>query len=106
MSKVNSSILVTAALAGLCSTGLSAVAADPPGSSEMDLGSSSCKEVMRMSGAERDLALAFVHGYMLGKKGTTRYDIEKLSAITDRFLDYCLDHPTENALRSFEKVAR
>jgi hypothetical protein len=59
-----------------------------------------------MSGAERDLALAFVHGYMLGKKGTTRYDIEKLSAITDRFLDYCLDHPTENALRSFEKVAR
>jgi len=43
MSKVNSSILVTAALAGLCSTGVSAVAADPPGSSALDLGSSSCK---------------------------------------------------------------
>jgi hypothetical protein len=32
----------------------------------------------------------------LGKKGTTRHDVEKLSTITDRFLDYCLGHLAEN----------
>jgi hypothetical protein len=42
----------------------------------------------------------------LGKKGTTRHDVEKLSTITDRFLDYCLGHPAENALQSFEKIAK
>lgn len=99
MSKVRLAFVATAALVALAGAGGSAVA------EESDLGSSSCKDVMRMSGEDRDVALAFVHGYALGKKGTTRYDVEKLSEITDRFLDYCLDHPAENALRSFEKVS-
>jgi hypothetical protein len=71
-----------------------------------DLGAQSCKEVMRLSGAERDLAIAFAHGYMLGKKGTTQFEVEALAEVTDQFIDYCLDHPTENALQSFEKFAK
>ena len=106
MYKLKLAVLATAALAALCTAGTVAVAAEPSSAFERDLGSSSCKDLMRMSGADRDIALAFVHGYALGKKGTTRYDVEKLSEITDRFLDYCLDHPAENALRSFEKIAR
>jgi hypothetical protein len=47
-----------------------------------------------------------LHGYVLGEKGTTRYEIPVLAQITDKFLDYCLDHPTENALQSFEKIAK
>jgi hypothetical protein len=41
---------------------------------------------------------------MLGKVKTTKYEIDKLANITDAFLDYCLDHPAEKALASFEKV--
>ncbi|MEE4174019.1 MAG: HdeA/HdeB family chaperone [Xanthomonadales bacterium] len=74
-------------------------------SDQRDFAEQSCKDVMRLSGADRDIALAFAHGYRLGKKGTTRYEIETLAQITDRFIDYCLDHPSENALQSFEKVA-
>lgn len=69
-----------------------------------DLSKVSCKEVMILSGEDRDISIAFVHGYMLGKNKTTQYDVGKLSAITDAFLDYCLDHPSEKALASFEKV--
>lgn len=71
-----------------------------------DFGTLSCKEVMRLSGEDRDLALAFAHGYMLGKKGTTQYEVEALALVTDQFIDYCLDHPAENALQSFEKFAK
>ena len=78
------------------------MAADKP---EMkDLGEFSCKDVMILSGEDRDISIAFAHGYMLGKNKTTQYEIEKLAKITDAFIYYCLDHPAENALASFEKV--
>ena len=70
-----------------------------------DFGTQSCKEIMRLSGDDREIALAFAHGYILGKKNTTQYDVEVLAQITDQFIDYCLDHPAENALHAFEKIA-
>lgn len=71
-----------------------------------DFGTLSCKEMMRLSGEDREIALAFAHGYMLGKKGTTQYEVDALAQITDQFIDHCLDNPTENALQSFEKLAK
>ena len=71
-----------------------------------DFGALTCKDVMRLSGSDREISLAFAHGYMLGKKGTTQYDVEALAQITDQFIDYCLDHPAENALQSFEMLAK
>jgi hypothetical protein len=71
-----------------------------------DFGAQTCKEIMRLSGSDRDIALALAHGYMLGKKDTTEYEVEALAQITDEFIDYCLDNPAENALKSFEKFAK
>ena len=71
-----------------------------------DFGTLSCKDVMRLSGSDRDISLAFAHGFMLGKKGTTEYDVDALAQVTDQFIDYCLDHPAENALKAFEKFAQ
>ncbi|WP_136808268.1 HdeA/HdeB family chaperone [Desulfosediminicola flagellatus] len=68
-----------------------------------DLKDFTCKDAMRLSGSDRDIALALLHGYMLGKKNQTVYVVENLAEITDNFIDYCLDHPAENALASFEK---
>lgn len=86
--------LLSAAMSG------SALASD-----ERDFATQTCKEVMRLSGSDRDISIAFAHGYVLGRKGTTRYDVDALAQVTDRFIDYCLDHPAENALQSFEKFA-
>ena len=71
-----------------------------------DLNNYLCKDVMRLSGEDREVSLALVHGYRLGKMGTTQFDTQALAEITDKFLDYCLDNPSEKALASFEKVAK
>ena len=65
-----------------------------------------CKEVMILTGEDREIAIALAHGYMLGKKNTTRYVPEVLGVATDNFMDYCLDHPADNALVVFEKFTK
>jgi hypothetical protein len=37
---------------------------------------------------------------------TTKYNIETLSDLTDRFIDFCLDNPDANALAAFEKLGK
>ena len=64
-----------------------------------------CKEVMRASGEERDLAIVFLHGYLLGKSGRGSFRPDDLAAATDRFIDHCLDHPKESAVEALRKVA-
>ena len=97
--------LVTAAVTSALFVGGSAALAEEP-SNKKDLNEFLCKDVMRLSGSERENALALVHGYRLGKMNTTQYEIENLSDLTDRFIDYCLDNPNDKALASFEKLGK
>jgi hypothetical protein len=98
--------IAVATLVALSVADISALAAEPPSQNARDLRSNTCKDVMRLSGQDRDVALAVAHGYVLGKKGTTKYEIDNLAQITDKFIDYCLDNPQENALAAFEKIAK
>jgi hypothetical protein len=97
--------LVTAAGTVALLMGGPAVAAEEP-SAEKDLSSFQCKDVMRLSGSERENSLAFVHGYRLGKMNTTRYDIDALADLTERFIDFCLENPNEKALAAFERLGK
>lgn len=65
-----------------------------------------CKDIMRMSGDERTIAIAAFHGYFLGKKGATSYVSNKLSKMTDDFTEYCLDNPKAKALDTFSRFAK
>ena len=97
--------MTSAAVAVALSIGGSAIAAEDL-SAQKDLSTFQCKDLMRLSGSERENSLAFVHGYRLGKMNTTQYDIEALAAITDKFIDHCLDNPNDNALEAFEKLGK
>lgn len=97
--------LMTAAVTSALLIGGLAIAAEEP-STQKDLSVFVCKDVMRLSGSERENSLAFVHGYRLGKMDTTKYEIETLADLTDRFIDYCLDNPNDNALAVFEKLGK
>jgi hypothetical protein len=57
----------------------------------------SCKDIMRDGGGSRDVAIAFLHGYLLGKSGTSKFNLATLEKQTDTFIEYCLDHPAEKA---------
>ena len=58
-----------------------------------------CKEIIRLDGHDRGTAISFLHGYLLGKSNSAKFDPEKKSQQTDRFIDTCLDHPTANAIK-------
>ena len=104
MSKSFRRLLTTTTTFALLFGAAAALAEEP--STKKDLNDYVCKDVMRLSGSERESSLALVHGYRLGKMGTTQFDVEALSDLTDRYIDHCLDNPNDNALAAFEKLGK
>jgi len=63
-----------------------------------------CKDVMRDSGSNRDVAIAFLHGYLIGKSGSSKFNIDTLRKQSDLFVDRCLDNPNEKAVDAMTKA--
>src|SRR5690349_9512002 len=63
-----------------------------------------CKDVMRESGASRDVAIAFLRGFLLGKSRTTKFNIDTLHKQSDDFIERCLANPDEKAMDAMIKV--
>jgi len=63
-----------------------------------------CKDVMRDSGANRDVAIAFLHGFLLGKSGRLQFNVDDLHKQTDAFVERCLNNPTEKAMDAMAAV--
>ena len=57
-----------------------------------------CKDVMRESGDNRDVAIAFLHGFLLGKSGKSSFNVDTLRKQSDRFIEICLDKPGDRAI--------
>jgi len=106
MSKTIRPFLIATTSALLLLAGSAALSEEDSEGGKSDLNDYLCKDLMRLSGCDRENALAVVHGYRLGKKGTTQFQVDELSALTDKFIEYCLDHPDDKALEAFEKLAK
>ena len=63
-----------------------------------------CKDVVRESGSDRDVAVAFLHGFLLGKSGNSKFNLDLLSKQSSDFVERCLDNPAERALDAMSKV--
>ena len=63
-----------------------------------------CKDVMRESGPNRDVAIAFLHGYLLGKSGSSKFNVDALRQQSDAFIERCLENPGEKAVDAASKV--
>lgn len=63
-----------------------------------------CKDVMRENGVGRSSAIAFLHGFILGKSGNTKFNLIKLTQQTDAFIDACLDTPGSKAVDVMMKI--
>lgn len=66
----------------------------------------SCKDVMRESGGNRDVAIAFLHGYMVGKSGGSTFNVETMRKQTDAFIERCLDNPALKAVDVMSDVKK
>lgn len=107
MSKLR--IIVFAMVLFFCFTGIAfaqdtatmEVKSDP-----RDLAQITCKDVMRYSGCDRDITVGAFHAFVLGKMGTTKFDLEQLKQRTDLFLEHCLDNPKDKALTVMENLSK
>jgi hypothetical protein len=63
-----------------------------------------CKDVMREHGDNRDVTIAFLHGFLLGKSGSATFDIDTLHKQTSDFIEYCLDNPSAKAVDAMSKI--
>ena len=57
-----------------------------------------CKQIMRLDGNDREGAIAFLHGYLIGQSKSSSFGPEKKSEATDKFTDTCLDNPSRKAV--------
>lgn len=63
-----------------------------------------CKDVMRENGANRDVAIAFLHGFLLGKSGGAQFNIDVLHKQSADFIERCLENPGEKAVDVMAKI--
>ena len=92
-----------------CLTALTASLAMAPAShparaqNDISIESYSCREILREAGPERDIAVAFLHGYILGKTGTNKMNVEGLRKQTIIFIERCIDNPQASAFDTMTK---
>ena len=63
-----------------------------------------CKDVTRESGADRDVAIAFLHGFLLGKSGGSKFNLDTLRKQSSDFIERCLDNPGERAVEAMSRI--
>jgi len=62
-----------------------------------------CKDILRASGNDRDIAIAFMHGYLMGKSGEHVINKPRLSKATDDFIEACLGDANSKAITTLKK---
>jgi hypothetical protein len=65
-----------------------------------------CKDVMREPNTSREVAIAFLHGYLLGKSGGSKFNVEVLERQTNAFIEECLDNPQSKAADVMAKLKK
>ena len=63
-----------------------------------------CKDVMREHGGNRDVTIAFLHGYLLGKSGRATFNIDDLHKQKSAFIERWLDNPSESDVDAMSKI--
>ena len=63
-----------------------------------------CKDILREPDARREVAISFLHGYLLGKAGAMTFSPQDLSKQSNAFVEHCLEHPHDKALSAMMKV--
>ena len=63
-----------------------------------------CKDILREPDARREVAIAFLHGYLLGKAGAANFSPQALSKQSNAFIEHCLENPHDKALNAMMKV--
>jgi HdeA/HdeB family len=101
MVTMKTALLTAFATTSIAASVTAAVAQD---ASERKVEQYSCRDIMREGGTNRDTAIAFLHGFLLGQSGRSSFNLETLTKQTDAFIDHCLDNPNDKAMDAMMKT--
>jgi HdeA/HdeB family len=85
-------------------TGVAIAAAQSKADREVE--TFACKDVMREPNSAREVAIAFLHGYLLGKSGNSTLNVEVLENQTNAFIEQCLDSPQKKAVEVMMSIKK
>lgn len=71
----------------------------------VDIAKFTCKELMGGDDTDREVGMAFFHGFLAGKRDSRTINLQDMGAMTDRVKDYCLSNPTSTVMDAFAKSA-
>ncbi len=77
-----------------------------PTANTIDIGKMTCKQLMSGNDVDREVGIAFFHGYMAGQKNRQIIDLPAASALSDKVRDYCLSNPTSTVMEAFKKFEK
>lgn len=93
----NIALFLTSIAIALSANGAATAQSAPPAQFDRTVEQYTCKDILREAGSSRDVAIAFLHGYLLGKSGSSKFNIDTLQKQTDAFTERCLDNPKDKA---------
>lgn len=73
---------------------------------KIDINKMTCKELMSGDDTDREVGIAFFHGFMAGKNDNNMVDVKKISALSDKVKDYCLSNPISTVMDAFKKSSK
>lgn len=71
----------------------------------VDISKLTCKELMSGDDSDREVGMAFYHGFLAGKKNNQVLNVSEMGSTTDKVKDYCLSNPTSTVMDAFTKSA-
>jgi len=88
----------------LICAGLCAAPARTQDNSQRRIDQYECKDILREPDARREVAIAFLHGYLIGKAGVATFSPQDLSKQSNAFIEHCLENPHDKAVNAMTKV--
>jgi hypothetical protein len=59
---------------------------------------------LREPDARREVAIAFLHGFLLGKSGAATFNPQNMAKQSNAFIEHCLENPHDKAVNAMLKV--
>lgn len=72
----------------------------------IDIAKTTCKELMSGNDTDREVGMAYFHGFIAGQANRHALDVYAAGALTDKVNDYCLSNPASTVMDAFAKAQK
>jgi hypothetical protein len=73
---------------------------------KIDMSKTTCKDLMSGRDLDREVGIAYYHGFLAGEKNNRMLDVTAAATLTDKVRDYCLSNPTSTVMDAFTKNSK